>query len=409
MVKNNKWVLLILCWLTWGFIFADRMVITFVAPLMVKDLNISMTQFGLTMSAVTITWLIMAAVGGNLSDRVGRVKVIVPAIFWFSILTTLVGFARGFKPLLFLRGLIGLGEGSYWGPGVALINESWPPERRGIALGFHQTGSPFIGVFLTGIVSGLIAARWGWRAPFWVFGICGIVTGLLFWLLIKEPKNEATHEATSQPKVKVKASQVLMSSKEYVFNLIILFFVMVMYWSISSFLPIYLSNVKGLAVSAAGSVAGITGLVGMAGMILSGLYSDYIGRRAALIISLVGVLVGLPMLFVSNSMFSIMLASIILGYAIYAPFPLCLAIIPGDVIPNEFVGTAAGITLAVGEIGGIVGPILGGYLNDLYGITASFWLAFGAAIIAGILSLVMKETAPRIAKPVDIGKADLSS
>ncbi len=390
----NKWVILILCWIIWGFIASDRMLLTYVAPALIPDMKISMTEFGLAMSVLTITWAIMAGIAGYISDVIGRVRVITIAGLLFSATTWLTGIVRNFGQLLGVRALVGIGEGSYWGPGVSIINRAWPKERRGFALGFHQSGFPVLGVLVAGSLTGWLTSIYGWRVPFYVYGVAGIIVTIIFYALVKEPETEITFpDPKDTEKLDVKA---LFKSRNFIVNLVIMSLWMIVYWSIATFLPVYLTNVKGLTISFAGFMAGFTGLIGFVGMWSAGAYSDNIGRKPALAIAFICALVGIPLLVMTGSFLALAIALILVGYGLYAVYPLTLASIPADVAPPILVGTAAGITMLVSEVVGILGPILGGYFNDIYGLGASFWLAFGIAIVnLIILSLVMEETAPK--------------
>ena len=391
MRTTNKWVILLFCWLIWGLLFGDRMILIFTAPMLIDEFKISMTQFGLAVSCLTITWAVMAGIAGFISDRVrSRRKVILPAIILFSATTWLTGLVRSIPQLLVVRGLVGVGEGSYWGPGVSLLNGVWPAERRGFALGFHQTGSPILGVFLTGALTGWIALNWGWRASYVVYAIAGFIVCALVWLIIGEPREKA--EDTSHGKHEKGAWKMLFTSRAYVLNLVIMVLVMIMYWSITAFLPIYLTKAKGMNIAVAGGVAGITGLAGLFGMWVTGFSSDYIGRKAAIIIPFILILIGIPLVLTVQSPSAMIVALIILGYGIYGPYPIALAIVPAESSPPALVATGVGLTMLLSEVAGIIGPIVGGFFNDLWGITASFWLSFIVVILCIVCALAMGET-----------------
>jgi MFS family permease len=390
MKTTNRWAVLIFCWLIWGLLFGDRMILIFTAPMLLDEFRISLTQFGFAVSCLTISWAVMAGIAGFISDRVGRRKVILPAMILFSATTWLTGLVRSIPQLLIIRGLVGIGEGSYWGPGVSLINSVWPAERRGFALGFHQTGAPILGVFLTGALTGWIALKWGWRAPFVVYAIAGFVLCALVWAIVGEPKEKAADASDAKH---VKGSwKMLFTSRAWILNLVIMVLVMIMYWSITAFLPIYLTKTKGMNIAVAVGVAGITGLAGLFGMWITGLSSDYIGRKVALIIPLILILIGIPLVLTVHSLPAMIVALVILGYGIYGAFPITLAIVPAEASPPELVATGVGLTMFMSEVAGIVGPIVGGLLNDFWGITASFWLAFIVTIACIGCAVAMGET-----------------
>jgi MFS family permease len=62
--------------------------------------------------------------------------------------------------------------------------------------------------------------------------------------------------------------------------------------------------------------------------------------------------------------------------------------------------SALGVCMGAGEIvGGVLSPSLAGYMADLVGLQAPLWMMFGLALIAGVVALGIRETAPRIVAP----------
>lgn len=394
---------LLLHFLTWGFIAMDRMLVVFVAPQMVPELGFSFTEFGLVMSALTVTWAVFALFGGHISDRIGRVKVVVPATVFFSLTTWITGLAGNLGQLLAIRALIGVGEGAYWGAGIAHIAEAWPASRRGFALGLHQTGFPIFGTFIGAAFAGYVASIWGWRAVFPVAGVGGIILAFIFWRFIHEPKSFTDRQAAKMAgdggkkdsgEIGLKHIGELGRYKDVWINLGVICAVMVGYWSAYSFLALYLTQVKGFDIAVAGGVAGITGIFGLLGQWFTGWFSDSLGRKPVLWIVAIGMAVGTYMIITSTSSVVLVIALAIIGYCGYAPFPLCIGAIPTDIAPARLVGTSVGIAMGVSELAGIAGPIIGGMLNDAYGLSASFWLAMVAYLVAGFFTIFMRESAP---------------
>ena len=68
---------------------------------------------------------------GRLSDRLGRVRVLVWTIVLFAVFTGLCALAQGYWDLLFYRTIAGIGLGGEFGIGMALVAEAWPAAKRG--------------------------------------------------------------------------------------------------------------------------------------------------------------------------------------------------------------------------------------------------------------------------------------
>jgi predicted MFS family arabinose efflux permease len=391
-------LVLIMVWLTWGFIAMDRVLPIFSAPALVPDIGMTNEQFGWLMSGLTITWAVFAFFGGHFSDRVGRVKVIVPAAIWFSVFTALTATGKSFGSLLLIRVLLGVGEGAFWGAGVALLAESWAEEKRGLAMGFNQTGFPVF-FFIAAVFGGYMTQNVGWRYPFVVAGIAGIILALLFWWLVRDPMSlEERRAGLREGAERKEGIGTLFKNRDYVFNLAAMAVTMVGYWSITSFLGLYMTKVKGFEIGSGAAIAGISGIIGACGMFFSGWISDRIGRKKAVFFSCAIAILGTILLIASKATAMLVISYILLGWGIFALYPMLLAIVPIDVAPLSLMGTAAGITMFVSEVFGIIGPVLGGRLSDLYGLAYPLYLGIIAYAVTFILYVFMRETAPKFRK-----------
>jgi MFS family permease len=188
-------LLITILFFAWGTVFLDRMSELYLAPYIVPEFHLSDEQVGLLASALAITWAISTLLFGALSDRMGRRKILLPAVFAFSLLSWLSGLARSFNELLLLRALMGVAEGPTWSIMTALIEESSPPERRGRNVGIVVSAAALVGLAVAPVLSTQVASRWGWRWAFFVAGVPGFIIGLLIWRFVKEPPPKAALDA----------------------------------------------------------------------------------------------------------------------------------------------------------------------------------------------------------------------
>src|SRR5712691_13203473 len=82
----------------------DRWIIAPLLPFIMKDLNLNYQDAGNIIGVLGLAWGFFAVVMGGLSDKVGRRKVLIPAIIGFSLLSGLSGMATGLVSLLIIRG-----------------------------------------------------------------------------------------------------------------------------------------------------------------------------------------------------------------------------------------------------------------------------------------------------------------
>jgi len=133
--------------------------------LYVFALNTLKHEFGLTnrmAGLVSSATLISSAAGGILcgvlADRLGRTRTLVYTILLYSLGSGGTATAHSFGQLVFWRALVGFGLGGEWSAGAVLVSETWPPERRGRAIAWMQSGWA-LGYILAAGVTAVVLPR----------------------------------------------------------------------------------------------------------------------------------------------------------------------------------------------------------------------------------------------------------
>lgn len=185
---------LILTTLTFVYVlnFLDRQLLAILAKPIQDELQITDGQLGLLgglyfamfycFIAIPVSWL---------ADRTNRVAVLSIACGIWSAATMACGFARTYPQLALARMTVGFGEAGGVPPSYALITDTFPPGRRGMAFGIYNLGPP-IGAALGISLGASIAAALDWRDAFIAIGAVGIVTALALPFLVPEPAKGAT-------------------------------------------------------------------------------------------------------------------------------------------------------------------------------------------------------------------------
>lgn len=120
MADNNKIgyenTLLCVLFFTFGFVFFDRLALSFLFPYMSAELNLSNSHLGMLSSILALAWALSGALVGAWSDRRGvRKPLLFIAVILFSLCSALSGLVTGFLSLLLFRGIMGLAEGKRTG------------------------------------------------------------------------------------------------------------------------------------------------------------------------------------------------------------------------------------------------------------------------------------------------------
>src|SRR6266853_3744288 len=189
MDTSYEWKAVTLLGLGFGLVGLDRWIIAPLFPFMMKDLHLSYQDLGNLVGILGVCWGVFAAVMGGVSDKIGRRKVIIPAIFAFSILSGLSGLATGLASLILIRAVMGLTEGSYCPTSFAATNEASEPKRRGFNLGIQQFTFALFGLgFAPIIATQLLKVVPSWRWVFVAVAIPGLILGIIMFFVIREPK-----------------------------------------------------------------------------------------------------------------------------------------------------------------------------------------------------------------------------
>lgn len=392
--------LIVWFFLTWGFVFLDRMTVLYLGPFLVKSFHLNPGQIGLLASALAVTWAISSFLFGNVSDRVGRRPILLPAVFIFSILSWVSGLARSFGQLFVVRGVMGITEGPTWSTIMATIGEESPRKSRGRNTGFVQSASGLVGLAAAPILATQIAARFGWQTAFFVAGIPGIILGLILIWFMREP-HRATFTAPLQSAVKQKKAPLSLVLKQRNIWLSCLSAIGFMTWLfvLSSFAPLYLTQVAHERVTTAGFVLGAGGV----GSFLWGFgvpwISDRIGRKAALLLfGLVSAVVPIACMYVGHSPYLAALL-FLLAWCGNGCADLNLVLIPSESVSPALAATAIGLPTMAGELfGGTAAPTIAGAVANHIGLGATMWIAAGGAVVMGLASIPMAETSPRFQK-----------
>lgn len=186
-----------------GLVGLDRFIINPLFPVMQKDLGLNYQELGLISAVLALGWGVASVLCGRLSDRVGRKRVLVPAIVAFSLLVGSSGLATGLVSLLLIRGLMGLAEGAYVPVSIVTTIEASAPSRTGLNVGLQQMAAPLVGSFLGPLIAiGLLRLLPSWHWVFAVVALPGLLVALLMARVLRERLPSAPSAVHAAPAVR---------------------------------------------------------------------------------------------------------------------------------------------------------------------------------------------------------------
>ncbi|HEY5412739.1 MAG TPA: MFS transporter [Caulobacteraceae bacterium] len=396
--------LVLILGMTFGIVFFDRQaasnLMPFIQPSPSKGgLGLDQTQVGLIGAALSATWAISAYLVGLISDRTGKRKpILILCVLGFSLCSVISGLASNYPMLIGARLFMGLLEGGVMPICLAIMTMESSQSRRGLNAGIVQNGfSNLVGNAAGPVVLVAIAttAGLGWRDAFFLSGIPGLLCALAIWLWVKEP-DRFDAGAGGHAIKHLNLFEMLKVRNVLVCSLVSIFMVS---WLITgfNFLPLYLVQVRGLTPTAMSHVMFALGICAFIGGALVPALSDRVGRKPVLIAGCFLSVIG-PMAMLWFHGPTLILATILFfGWVGNCVFPMFMGTIPGESLPRASLATAMGIVVGVGEIlGGVCGPTIAGWLADhtSLGRPAEMYMMIACAVIAGVIALFLKETAP---------------
>jgi MFS family permease len=389
--------------------FMDRTNIGFAFSGMGHDLHISKTQQGLAGGIFFIGYLFLQIPGGHLAERWSAKKFVGIMVLVWGLLAIASGLVQNFTQLLIVRFLLGVAEGGIWPAILVLISHWFPARERARAYGLWMMNIA-ISSIITAPLSGWILSFGSWRTLFFIEGAFPfLIAAPLWWLLISDRPSEASwvgapereyiegslaRENAAAPRFAGYRS-VLRSS--VVWRLVLVYFlVQIGFYGLNLWLPHLVKMTTGGSSTLVGVVTAIPYLFAMVGLWLNARSADRSGRYSIHVMA--SLTVGAVALVLSVALghqaaLSIFLVSVAMAGALAYDGPFWAS--ASRAVPVALAGGAMGLINALGNLGGFVGPYLGGYLQDASGgsfLSTAVVLAV-ALLAAGLVMLTLRRRA----------------
>jgi predicted MFS family arabinose efflux permease len=391
---SYEWKIILVLSLTFGLVGLDRFILPVLFPAFMGELGLTYEDLGNLVGILAVFWGLSAFAMGFLSDRVGRRKVLIPAVVIFSLMSAFSGMVGGLVSLLLIRAIMGLAEGPVASIGVAVAVEASHPKRRGMNNGVFQCMISLMGNAVGPIIATQLLLVTDWRTVFLLVGIPGLIMAAAMFFLVREP---ASPPAGSTPVARPGFTD-LFKHRNVPLAMLTLMCAMGGVFVMGAMMPSYLTDYLKLSIQDMGVVASAIGFGGAIGQFAMPTVSDFIGRKLATLASYILAAV-FTYLFVQADASSLSTLFWLLFFAALFNFS-ALAILAGPVAaeaaPIGMVASVAGLVIGAGEIfGGGVAPAIAGRIAGSSGIEHVFAFTIASLILGFVIALFLKETAPR--------------
>jgi MFS transporter, ACS family, hexuronate transporter len=381
--------------LNFGILFFDRNALNFLMPFVQPDLGLTDTQVGMLSSGLSLTWAIAGFTVGRISDRLGsRKPVVVLGTIAFCLCSVVSGLAASFLMLLGARILMGAAEGGVMPVSHSIVAAEVDEEHRGLAMGVAQNlGSNVLGSTAAPLILIPLALAYGWRTGFYMAAIPGLISAAIIWFFVQEPVR-AKAAAGDAPQATLKEAFADRNVQLCALISILLVSYLVLCWA---FMPLFLTKERGFEPDTVKWLMATLGISAGIGSFAVSWLSDEIGRKPTIVgFSFLGIILPLGAMFFGGSSW-VLAAIFFVGWGLNGVFPLFMATIPSESVDPRLTASLTGVCMGIGEvIGGVLSPLLGGKLSDLYGRDSVMWLMIALCTLAGVVGFGLRETAPRV-------------
>lgn len=389
--KGYKWEVLLLLWIAFFLNQADRQVFNVVLPLIKSDLHLNDVEVGMIATVFNLIFALLVPFAGYIGDRYSKKWIIVVSILLWSGATTLTGFSSGVLMFILFRSTAtGAGE-ALFGPANYATLADYHKETRAFAMSVHQTAY-YLGIITSGFLAGYVGERWGWRSAFYIFGLIGIIHGIVLIFRLKD-KSGAEEPEKDKPGLAESMRVLFCIPTALILTIAFsgLIFVLVGYltWT-----PVYLYEKFNMGLAEAGFHSMFyTHIAAFLGIIVAGRFSDKFAKNKPglrLVMQAGGLLLAIPFIVLMGH--SEVDISVYIGLAGFgfgrAFFDANTYSVLYDVIPEKYHASATGVMQMAGFAVGSFAPVILGYLKSIIGLSSGISFLSIIWLICGLLLLV---------------------
>jgi len=381
--------------------YIDRYILPGELSLIQRDFHSTDQQMGALTTALFFFYMIAAPLTGWLGDRFPRKPLIIAGAVLWSIATLGTAWVHDYTTLYIRHALVGVGEATFGVFAPAVLADFYPERDRNRILSIFYLAIP-VGAALGYLAGGQLGTLWGWRAPFFICAIPGLMIAALYGFWGREPVRGACDHI--RPTLNRTTFRGLFTNPAYFtasFGLAALTFVM---GGISAWVPEFLRRSAGLSVGSASQVVGaITVIDGIAGTLAGGWIAQRwlrTNHRALYLLSFWSVALTLPcgaMVFFGPAAWSVPALFAAEFFLFLNTGPLNAAIV--NSVNGSVRATAIACNLFIIHcFGDTFSPQLIGLLSDR---VQSLRLALGATLIALVVSGIILRAGARFAPPLE--------
>ena len=380
--------------------YIDRYILPGEVSLIQREFHSTDQQMGALTTALFVVYMLVAPFTGWLGDRFSRKPLIIFGAVLWSLLTLSTAWVHDYRTLYIRHALVGVGEATFGIFAPAVLADFYPERDRNRILSFFYLAIP-VGAALGYLAGGQLGSLWGWRTPFFVCAIPGLIIAALYGAFGTEPaRGSSDHVRPTTDRATVLGLFRNPAFLTATFGLATLTFAM---GGISAWVPTFLNRVAGLSVGNSSLVVGAATVIdGIAGTLIGGWIAQRWLRtdnRALYLLSFWSVALTLPcgaLIFFGPAALAIPALFAAEFFLFLNTGPLNAAIV--NSVSGPVRATAISINLFVIHFfGDTFSPQIIGAISD----RSNLRLGLGATLVMLVVSCVILRAGARFAPPLE--------
>lgn len=351
--------------------------------------GVSNAAVGTAFSGFMIAYALLQFPSGVLADRLGSVRVITAGALLAAIAAVTLIVDSPFLVLVAAMVVIGAGTGVHKTVAVRLLSRMYPAQT-GRALGLLDTFGAFGGVAapaavaLAATVPAAIVA--GWRLLFLVTGLVIAGFAILFAFRAGARAPENTGATTIEGAFDLRPYASLFRQWRFTTFVLVTVLFSFTYYGVVAFLPLFLAQEAGFGTATVSLLYSVLFAVSMI-QLVSGEAGDRVGMLPVIAVMLTVMTIGLlSLLFVVETANLALIggAIVCIGLGAHGYRPVRGAYLV-SIVPESMTGGGIGVVRTLLMAAGAVAPGVIGFLSEIVGFTAAFWLLTASVAAATIL------------------------
>ena len=419
-VGTTRWTRLIpIAMIVYIISFMDRTNIAYAFAGIHHDFHTTKAQEGTAGGIFFVGYILLQIPGGYLAEHWSAKKFVAMMIVFWGLMALACGFAQSFTQLIIARFFLGVAEGGIWPATLILISHWFPVQERARAYGFWIANLA-ISSIITQPLSGWIVSISDWRTLFFVEGALPFIIALPLWLLfIKDRPSEASwcsaaernyiETSIQQDRLNEPAPGPFSSifTNATIWRLVAVYFlVQIGFYGLNMWMPTLLKSLTHAGFGAVGLIAALPYITAAIFLWSNGWWADRDRRYSfhvlmPMTISAVSLILSV---WIGESLIVLSIVFLCLAVAGAMSYDGPFWAAASRTLPVALVGGAMGLINALGNLGGYLGPFLGGYLQD---VTHNFYataILFAVSLfVAGLLMMTIhiRDTPRRVTMPAE--------